>query len=211
MRDFMKGLFKFIGVVAVIAAIAGGVLYAFYVKVVEVGHNGMAPTMFVGDRVLVWNGHNFDLGDIALCPHPTEPGRYVMGRVVGRTGQRVAIERGALRINGETPESDLHSPISWLDAETGRTEQMVWGIESILNHDHTFFVRAGRAGVPDLREARVRGGQLYLLSDNRTHRGEDSRTFGGVTESSCVGSVFMRLTAAAAPPEIPHAALDLLE
>jgi signal peptidase I len=210
-RDFMKGLFKFLGVVALIAFVIGGVLYGFYVKVVEVGHNAMAPTVFVGDRVLVWKGHNFDLGDIALCPHPSEPGRYVMGRVVGRTGQRVAIDRGQLLINGETPESDLHSPISFSDAETGRTEQMIWGIESILNHDHLFFVRAGRAGVPNLREQHVRGGQLYLMSDNRTYVGEDSRAFGGVNEGTCIGAVFMRLTAGAAPPEIPHAALDILE
>lgn len=210
MRDFLKGLFKFLGVVALIALVAGGVLYGFFVKIVQVGHNAMAPTIFVGDQVLVWKGHNFELGDVALCPHPVEPGRYVMGRVVGRTGARVAIERGSLLINGETPQLDLHPPISWRNTETGRTEQMVWGVESILSHDHYFFYRSGRF-MPTLRETRVPGGQVYLLSDNRSYTGEDSRTFGGVNEGSCIGSVFMRLTAGAAPPEIPHEALDLLE
>ncbi|MCZ7679216.1 MAG: S26 family signal peptidase [Sandaracinaceae bacterium] len=103
MRDFLKGALKFLGVVLVIALIAGGVLYAFFVKVVEVGHNAMAPTMILGDRVLVWNSQDFELGEVVLCPHPQQPGRYVMGRVVGRPGQIVSFERGSLTINGQTP------------------------------------------------------------------------------------------------------------
>ena len=53
---------------------------------------------------------------------------------------------------------------------------------------------------------------LYLLSDNRTTRGEDSRTFGVVQEGSCKGVAFMRVIAADGVPDvIPHGHLDFLE
>ncbi|MCZ7679215.1 MAG: hypothetical protein M5U28_10860 [Sandaracinaceae bacterium] len=60
------------------------------------------------------------------------------------------------------------------------------------------------------RAHRVSGG-LYILNDNRTYVGEDSRTFGEVTPSTCVGRVFMRLTAAPSPAEIGNAPLDVIE
>jgi len=207
-RDFVKGAMKFLGVIAALLLVAGVVLYFFFVRVVEVGHNAMAPTVIMGDRVLVWRTTEFDLGDIALCPHPSEPGRFVMGRVVGRPGQRVAIERGILRINSQAPDRDVHPPIQFTNNEVGRVQTVVWGVEDLLDHDHTFFYEERR--VPHYREHEVRGGP-FLLSDYRSYVGEDSRTFGEVSELQCIGKVFMRLTAADSPPEIGNGALDIIE
>lgn len=209
MRDFLKGALKFLGVVLVIALIAGGVLYAFFVKVVEVGHNAMAPTMILGDRVLVWNSQDFELGEVVLCPHPQQPGRYVMGRVVGRPGQIVSFERGSLTINGQTPATDVRGLVDFFDAESGRTERMRMALEDILDHDHRIFWREGSEA--RMRRAHRVSGGLYILNDNRTYVGEDSRTFGEVTPSTCVGRVFMRLTAAPSPAEIGNAPLDVIE
>ncbi len=208
-RDFLKGALKFLGVLLVIALVVGGVLYAFFVKVVEVGHNAMAPTMILGDRVLVWNTQDLGLGEVALCPHPQQPGRYVMGRVVGRPGQVLSMERGVLRINGDAPDTDIRGVVGFADAESGRTVRMHLAFEDILDHEHTIFWREGSQ--PQMRrEHRVSSG-LYLLSDNRTYTGEDSRTFGEVQPSTCVGRVFMRLTAAPSPAEVGNAALDIIE
>mgnify|MGYP003520185812 CR=1 FL=1 len=49
MRDFTKGALKFLGVLAVALLIAGTILYFFFVRVVTVGHNAMAPTVMLGD------------------------------------------------------------------------------------------------------------------------------------------------------------------
>jgi hypothetical protein len=49
------------------------------------------------------------------------------------------------------------------------------------------------------------------MSDNRSHNGEDGRSFGEVLPSRCVGRVFLRLTAAESPPEIGNGALDFIE
>lgn len=209
MRSFAKGAAKFLGVVAVILLVAGLILYFFFVRVVTIGHNAMAPTLMMGDQVLVWRTQSFELGDMVLCPHPSEQGRYVIGRIVGRPGTVVAMGRGNLSINGQTPDMDIHSPIRWLDSETGRIRTMFWGVEDILDHDHYFF-REDRRRAPDMRPHRVQGG-AFLLSDNRTYVGEDSRDFGEVMEIGCIGKVFLRLTAAESPPEIGNSWLDILE
>lgn len=199
---------KFLGGVVVFLAIVVAVLYFFFVRVVVVGHNAMAPTILLGDRVVVWRTTDFDLGEVLLCPHPEIPGRFVIGRFVGRPGYNIRIDEGILYINGETPDADHHAPIEFFDRETGRTESMVWGTESILDHDHTFFYRERRK--PRYREREV-GRGLFILSDNRSYTGEDSRDFGVVSQPACIGRVFMRLTPAESPPEIPHGYFDYLE
>lgn len=208
MRDILKGALKFLGVVAGILVVAGAIAYFFFVRVVEVGHNAMAPTIIMGDTVLVWRTTNFELGDVALCAHPSEPNRYVLGRVVGRAGHTIRIERGILYINDQSPDCDLHNTVQFTNNEIGRVQAMVWGEEDILDHDHTIFYEERRRA--EYRSHVVRGG-TFLLSDNRTYVGEDSRTFGEVSEPLCIGKVFMRLLAAEGPPEIPHAALDIIE
>jgi len=208
-RDFTKAALKFLGAVALVLAIAAAILYFFFVRVVEVGHNAMAPTVMMGDRVLVWRTTNLDLGEMVLCEHPQQPGRYVMGRIVGTPGQQIAIERGQLLINGETPDVDLRGDVRFADLETGRNRTMQLGMEDILDHDHWTFHENGRA-MRDMRQRQV-GGGFFLLSDNRTYRGEDSRTFGEVSANTCIGNVFMRLTAAESPDEVGNAALDIIE
>ncbi len=209
MRDFMKGAGKFLGVVAVILLVAGVILYFFFVRVVEVGHNAMAPTVMLGDQILVWRTQSFELGEMVLCPHPSEANRYVLGRIVGRAGDVVSMERGNLFINGQQPDADHRNPIRWTDLETGRIRTMHWGLEDILSHEHYFF-REDNRRPPELRPHRVRGG-AYLMSDNRTYVGEDSRDFGEVSEVTCIGKVFMRLTAADSPDDVGNSALDILE
>lgn len=209
MKDFVKGALKFVAVIAVLAAVAGGVLYGFFVEIVDVGHNAMAPTMTIGDRVLVWKTQELPLGAVALCAHPVQPGVYVMGRVVGRPDHVVSIERGGLQINGDAPDLDTQGFVTFHDAEIGRAVRMRKIHEDILDRDHFIFVQDGRE--PRMRRAhRVERG-LFLMNDNRTHRGEDSRTYGEVDPSACVGRVFMRLSAAESAPELGHAALDIIE
>lgn len=208
MRDFAKGAMKFLGGLAVILGVAIAILYFFFVRVVEVGHNAMAPTIMLGDRVVVWRTTDFELGEVVLCAHPEIPGRFVLGRFVGRPGQTIRIERGQLYINGESPDVDLHPPMQFDDAETGRRWEVVWGVENILDHEHYMMYRERSA--PRYREREV-GPGLFVLSDNRSYRGEDSRDFGVVVQPQCIGRVFMRLTAGDSPEEISNGALDLLD
>ncbi|MCC6875108.1 MAG: signal peptidase I [Sandaracinaceae bacterium] len=208
MRDFLKSASKFLSITLLLLFIAGAVVYGLFMRLVMLGHNAMAPTIVAGDRVLVWSTQSFELGDVALCMHPGISGRYVMGRVVGRQGHHITMERGQLRIEGSTPARDQRGVVVFHDTETDTHVRMQWGVESLLDHDHPYFEREGRE--PRMRDHEVRRG-LFLLSDNRTYAGEDSRSFGDVDPSTCVGRVFMRLTAAPAPEEIGHGPLDILE
>ncbi len=209
MSSFLKGAGKFLGVVAVILLIAIGVLNIFFVDYVTVGHNAMAPTVVAGDTILVWRGARLEHGSIALCRHPTEAGRWVMGRVMGLRGQSLREDRGVLHVDGRRTSHDIRGTVEFFDVDVNANVRMRWGWEELGNDDHLFFDRLGRRF--SMRAVtNIQG--LYLLSDNRTARGEDSRTFGVVQEGSCTGAAFMRVIATdGVPAEIPHGHLDILD
>ena len=209
MSQGTKSFLKFLAGVLVILGIAVAVLKTWYVDVVTVGHNGMAPTMIVGDQVLVWRDAAPEHGDIMLCAHPHESSRWVIGRIVGMPGMELSEARGQLRVNGVVPDRDFRGTIDFRDAETDRVVQMRWGIEDLGNDEHLFFIRADREYT--MRPvARLNG--YFLLGDNRTHAGEDSRTFGPVPPGTCRGQIFMRLTMSPdTPPEVGNSILDLLD
>lgn len=210
MRGFWKGLFKVVLALAVVLGIVVAVLRAFFVDVVTVAHNGMAPTMLLGDRVLVWRGAHVDRNDIVLCRHASQPDRWVIGRVAALPGESLSVERGQLLVDRSRVARDIQGQGHFTDAETGRGYPVMWGIEEFSDYqEHRFFERTDRAFT--MRDQANVGG-VFLLGDNRAHIGEDSRTFGVVNPASCRGQVFMRLTAAEGMPEgIPHANLDLLD
>jgi len=211
MRSFVRESLKVLMFLAVVLACAAGVLKAFFVDIVRVGHSGMAPTMFVGDQVVMWRGAELQRDDIALCRHPSQPGRFVVGRVAAMPGESLRLERGTMFVAGFRSSRDGRGQVRFVDPETARTYRMNWGIEDYSSYQtHLFFDRADRAfAMRD--QAAVRG--LFLLSDNRGHVGEDSRAFGVVQPENCLGQIFMRLRATdtGVPEEIPHGHLDLLD
>lgn len=209
-RGFWKGLLKIVVALAIVLGIAIGVLKAFFVDVVTVAHNGMAPTMILGDRVLVWRDARLERNDIVLCRHPRDETRWVIGRIAAMPGDSIRQARGVLFLGRDRASRDIRGEVRFTDVETNHTYSMQWGIEQFSDYqEHLFFERADRG--MSLRDQERVGG-LYLLGDNRAHIGEDSRTFGVVQPSSCRGQVFMRLTAAEGMPAgVPHGDLDILD
>lgn len=209
MSSFWRGTFKTIAFVAVSIAIVLGTLKVFFVDIVTVAHNGMAPTIVLGDQVLVWRGAAPHLNDIVLCRHPQESGRWVISRVALEPGDSLTTVRGQIQLDGRRLDRDIRGEVRFVDGETQRTQRMQWGVEEFADrHDHLYFEPLDRR--PAIRDqAAVRG--YFLLGDNRAHVGEDSRAFGVVQAEDCTGQVFMRLQASAGvPEEIPHGAFDLL-
>lgn len=209
-RGFWTGLFKVLAFLAAVVGIALAVLRTWFVDVVTVAHNGMAPTMILGDRVLLWRDARIARNDIVLCRHPRDATRWVIGRVAVEPGGSIELQRGTLVLGGRRVSADVRGTVSFTDGETGRTQRMRWGIEEFSDYqEHLFFQ-------PDDRQLYLTPmanvGGLYLLGDNRGHVGEDSRAFGVVQAQSCRGVVFMRLTAAEGlPEELPHGPLDILD
>ena len=69
LRDLLQTIFK----LASFAALIAFVLKVFFVDIYVMPHNGMAPTLIYGDRILIWRRAKPDMGDIVLCSHPTKP------------------------------------------------------------------------------------------------------------------------------------------
>jgi len=200
---------KFFAGVLVILAIIAGVLKTWYVDIVTVGHDGMAPTLFIGDTVIVWRDATPDHGAIMLCHHPTDPARFVMGRVVGRNGVDITLDRGRLRIAGTFPPVEWRPNLQYYDPVAQMQVNMRWGFEQLGNDRHRIFEREGRE--MRLRPIAAYDG-LYLLDDNRTYNGEDSREFGPVPESRCVGRIILRVgMSEGTPPEVENRQFQILD
>jgi signal peptidase I len=210
MQDSLRAqLLKLLLVIVAILLIIAGVLRWLYVDVVTVSHDAMAPTVFGGDRVLVWRTTEFDHGDILLCRHPRRDGAWVMGRAVGRPGMSIRMERQQLVINNQTVSRDFQGSFMFEDQLSHAQVEFNWGVEILGEVEHYFMERADRQ-VSMRPVERVSG--FFLLGDNRSYQNEDSRTFGPVPHVNCVGRVFMRWEPGGrAPAGFPSGWLDLLD
>lgn len=190
MRTFLKYGLKTAAWLGGITLVVAGVLRLFFLDLVVVGHNGMAPTLIAGEEVLMWRGTDAEMGDVVICNHDTAPGGMVMGRVVARGGMSLKDERGALWIAGTEPTRDWQGETDFYDVDTNATIHVRHGTEELGNTDHLFF-EAERYNFR-MRETEVPAGHVFLMGDFRSRPDHDSRTFGTVPASNCIGSLFMR-------------------
>lgn len=206
---FLRGTFKLLLWLAVPAAIAVGILRVFFVDVVTVGHNGMAPTLLLGDQVLVWRDAEIQHGDIVVCRHPGEAGRFVMGRVFAMPGMSLGMERDYVVVNGRAPERDFRDEVRFEDPSRENQQNTYRLVIEQLGND--FYWSFDDEDRPlRIRPIAALSG-LYLLGDHRAYPGEDSRAFGVVQASACIGQVFLRLAPGPYAVEgVPHGWLDML-
>lgn len=196
MRDFVKGTLKALVWIGALLGIVLAVLRYQFVDVITVGHNGMAPTIVAGDQVALWRGDKIDMGDVALCAHPGQAGRYVLARVTGVAGDQIDSYRSQLLFNGHRIARNVLGERRFHDTVQNFTDRYVLSIEHLGNNSHPVFDNP-RSPL-ELGNRTVRKG-VFLLSDNRGYRGEDSRTFGEVEPATCKGVVFIRLRPAPRP------------
>lgn len=209
MSSFWKGLFKIALWVGGVLLVIGGVLRIFFVTPISAGHDAMAPTFLAGEKVLLWRGADIDMGDIAVCEHPSSPGSMVLGRVMGKGGMTLLTERGILIVEGSRVQMDWEETTDFFDSDANRQLSVRRGIETVGNTEHQIFVREGTDF--RLRETVVPNGKVFLLGDNRGTRNHDSRSFGAVSEASCIGTVFMRWNPVDRGEALSHGWLDFLD
>lgn len=189
MGTLLRGLFKVLLWVMAIGLLGVAVMNLFFVDVVQVTHNAMAPTLVAGEQAFVWRSAEPRMGDIMVCEHPAQPGHYVLGRVVGKPGMTVEAPRGQLTISGSRVDVDIEGTTRFYDALQDRTDSMQHGLATMGNTEHRYFQREGHT--LRIRSVEVQRG-IFLLGDNRSHPHNDSRTFGEVDPDTCLGRVFMR-------------------
>jgi len=168
-RRWRRTILEWLGVIGGGIAIAL-LVEAFLIQAFWIPSESMAPTLNVGDRVLVnklsYRLHDVNRGDVVVFERPPvastgEDGEIkdLIKRVIAVEGDTIEGRDGRVYVNGELlDESYLEpdTPTTGLDAAT-------------LGED-----------------------EVFVMGDNRTNS-EDSRVFGPIDEDDIVGRAFIRV------------------
>jgi len=182
-RSLYKGLLWFFGISAALC----GILYAFVLDVWTVPGDdaqeaaSIEPTLSSGDVVIVWRSTGPDVGPLVRCADPDAPGRFVVGRVVGKAFDVLDIHDGMFLYNGATVSAPtacdkfhLRHPVTQEDAELN------CGYEEFAGITHM----AVRQAADPPKQVTVDANHIFLLSDNRMMH-LDSRDFGQLQPQNC--------------------------
>jgi signal peptidase I len=187
----MNGFVRFIGWVAGIAGAIGVILYVAFFDVWVTPTDdpqflvSIEPTLSGGDTVLVLRHGTPSLPDLVRCGDPDAPGRFVVGRIMGSGGDKVAIIGETVDLNGShspspracsIPTATLRNPATGEDEKLVCLQQEFGGITFDVLH------RSENAEPP--KRVDVPPSQVYLISDNR-HMHLDSRDFNAVDPNTC--------------------------
>lgn len=186
----MKGFLKLIFWVAVVAAILFVIGWAFLFEVHRAEDNTMAPNIVRGDEYLVYIHSNLETATPVVCADPRDESKKVVGRIIGLPGDKVSFSRAGLYINGTQVEQESEGEYILVDdTNTGapQTVELRELIETIgMIRFRILWPESGRSRRRYLREKTVPDDTFYLIGDNRAF-GVDSRTYGPVKISSCIG------------------------
>jgi len=177
-------------------AITAAALRMTVIQVHTVEDNSMAPTLVMGDTVAVWTVGTIDFADVVLCEDPTDDRFDFIGRVVALEGSTIKGQGSQLLIDGDKTEAYQLDTINFYDEDRARHQTMKIHEETFAgNHPHPIFIEQGEH--VRFSPAYVNEG-VFLLGDNRTDYGHDSRTMGEVDPRDCTGQVILRLKPAEA-------------
>lgn len=195
MRPMLRGLLIFIGVLAVV----GGILRATCMlpwKVPDDSILGLsiAPTLEAGDSVVLWTVGERGFGELVRCTDPEDPQRFVIGRIVGLTGDVVDVAgNGVVSVNGTRYNiSDACQVSSFeLNDDKGNQYKATCSRVEMAGGWHFRAMVQGEAVEAPVKHD-VGPGKVYLLSDNRSLH-DDSRDFGTLDASTCKDQILFRL------------------
>jgi signal peptidase I len=191
-KGFTRGVLWVAGILGAICLLLH--LFVFEVWTVPRGPDDLfgasiLPTLKVDDRVLVQRGRRPNIGELARCSSPLVSGGYVVGRVFGKSRDRVEVTDRRVTTNGQAlasryacPPVVVPHPVtqSLVTMHCEAHETGAWTFETLSPPEG---MSAGTS------QAVVEPGKVYLLSDNRLMH-HDSRDFGQVDESTCEHIVF---------------------
>lgn len=156
------------------------------VQVYQIAAASMVPTLRSGDRVVADKSRqavsSARRGDLIVFPWPDHPGQCFVKRVVALPGERVAVRRGQLSVNGlrlariEVPGQLVRPPAQGTLAIEAIANRAWYTISTPDHH---------RADTP---ETTVAPGTCWVLGDNRDNS-FDSRDFGPVLLADIQGVV----------------------
>jgi signal peptidase I len=145
-----------------VAAVLSFLIITFVVQAFYIPTGSMAPTLQVGDRILVakfaYRFRNVRRGDVIVFRYPLASSKDFVKRVVALAGETVELREGLVLIDGRPLSERYPTPLGGGD----------------------------RACTSTYGPQRVPEGHLFVLGDNRCNS-EDSRFFGFVPERNVIG------------------------
>jgi signal peptidase I len=155
-------LLVMLGIVALVVALPLAVRHRF--EGVWIPSTSMAPTLLVGDYVLIDKGAHWRArGDLVVFTDPSDANETLVKRIVGLGGEEIVIQGPDVYINCE-PRADGCRPVAEPYA------------------DFTDEVRAATNVGP----VEIPPGAVFVMADNR-NAGEDSRHWGPVPKAQIIG------------------------
>lgn len=103
-----------------IAVLLAVVIRMFILQPFFIPSGSMEPTLQIGDRIIVskisYHFYEPERGDIVVFKYPLDPKRDFVKRLVGKSGETVAIRNSKLYINGQqVPENYLPAGLKFND------------------------------------------------------------------------------------------------
>jgi signal peptidase I len=198
----MRFLFKLaLWTIAVVAGVLG-LLYAVFFDVwVVPGDDPMLsasiePNLSAGDVVVLSRAGSIGYGNLLRCSDPQAPGRYVVARAMGHSGDRVAIEDERVLVDGKRNPSPHGCDVvsrTLRDPSTNDDVDLVCNVEDFGAVEFDALRSATQRTPPT--NATVELGRWFLVSDDR-HIHVDSRDYGSVDPAGCKHIVFRIVGAA---------------
>jgi signal peptidase I len=194
----MRGVVRFLLWFAALLVVLGVVARLTVMKVWTIPDDpvlglSMAPTLNAGDTVILWTVGERAFGELVRCPDPEDPQRWVVGRIVGMSGDVIEVSQGILKVNGtryNVSDACQTSQFTLTD-EKGNTFEATCSRVEMAGGWH--FRSMVKGHTPErVVKHEVGPGRFYLLSDNRSLH-DDSRDFGAIDAATCKELISFRL------------------
>jgi signal peptidase I len=166
------------------------IIKAQAIKAYKTPSNSMYPTLWIGDHFLIGKLKSFRTslkrGDIVVFPHPVNPEKSFVKRVIALGGDKVQIINGELYINDQlisatptgVPEDD-DQPYSKATGPPTIYEERIGDASYLVQYlPDKSAINAGPWLVPE--------DGVFVMGDNRNNS-QDSRSFGPVPRNSIEG------------------------
>jgi len=198
----MRTWLKFIFWAGAVSGAMGFALHLFFFEVWRVPTDdpllaaSIEPTLSAGDLVVVTRQGSIARGNLVRCADPEAAGRFVVARAIGRSGDRVELEREVVSLDGKRVPSPRACDPPVIAVHDPRTDEDVTLDCSQEEFGDVAFSAARAGDRPELpTKVTVAPGGWFLVSDDR-HVHLDSRDYGEVDPSSCQHVIFRIVGAA---------------
>jgi signal peptidase I len=189
-KGFVRGSVWLIGIIGAICLLLHILFFDTWVipETDQLLLTSVLPTLYPNDRILTARRSTPVAGQLARCTSPEAGSDYVIGRVMGASGDTVVVDNGRVSVNGKVitsrhacPKMKIVHPIT--------QEEITLNCATEDNGAWTYDYLVPAERPEGQRTAVVEQGKLFLLSDNRVIH-KDSRDFGLIDASTCEHIVF---------------------